>query len=134
MEVFFYGLFMDQDLLLKSGVEPENPRIGFLKDFELKIGNRASLIHSPGSRSYGVLMNCNKEALKRLYSEASVADYLPETVMVYTEDAAPTTAICYNLPPEKISGTNSKYANALYELAKTLDLPDTYLLKIRDMI
>jgi hypothetical protein len=28
IDIFFYGLFMDQDLLLKKGLNPSNPRQG----------------------------------------------------------------------------------------------------------
>ena len=44
MEVFFYGLFMDGNILLKNGIKPSNLRRGYLNDYALKIGNRASLI------------------------------------------------------------------------------------------
>jgi len=43
MEVFFYDLFMDRDLLMKKGIKPSNPRIACLPDYELKIGTPASL-------------------------------------------------------------------------------------------
>lgn len=30
MEVFFYGLFMDENILAKKGINPSNPRKGYL--------------------------------------------------------------------------------------------------------
>jgi len=53
MEVFFYGLFMDVTILLKNGIKPSNPRRGYLNDYALKIGNRASLNPCKNEKSYG---------------------------------------------------------------------------------
>lgn len=133
MEVFFYGLFMDESILAKNGVGAINPRKAYLQNYELRIGNRASLIPAPGEISYGILMTCDQNALQRLYSESSVADYLPETVTVGTDNLGPIEATCYNLPTEKISGTNSSYVESLYQLAKRLGFPQAYLQKIMDM-
>lgn len=133
MEVFFYGLFMDIELLSKQGVKASDPRKAYLDDYALKIGNRASLIPAEGERAYGMLMSLEEDAVQELYGEASVADYLPENVQVKTENKEPIEAICYNLPLEALSGTNAAYAQALYELALKLGFPDVYLLKIKKM-
>ena len=133
MQLFFYGLFMDQDLLAKKGVAAFNPRKAYLEDYSLKIGNRASLIPAEEDRAYGMLMSLEEDAVQELYGEAIVADYLPEYVQVKTENKEPIEAICYNLPLEALSGTNVAYAQALYELALKLGFPDAYLLKIKKM-
>ena len=49
-DVFFYGLFMDVDLLRENGVVPKNPRRGFAPNFALCIGQRATLVPSEGAR------------------------------------------------------------------------------------
>lgn len=133
MDVFFYGLFMDQTILINNDIEPRNPRKGYLKDFALKIGNRASLTPSPGEICYGLLMTCDKYALQKLYGEESVADYLPEEVTVFTGNNEASKAICYILPPELISGRNATYAMSLHQLAKKNDFPVSYLRQIQEM-
>ncbi|MEM8890760.1 MAG: gamma-glutamylcyclotransferase family protein [Bacteroidota bacterium] len=133
MEVFFYGLFMDTAILSKQGVKASNPRIAYLDDYSLKIGQRASLIPAKGERAYGLVMSLEEEAVQKLYSEASVADYLPEEVHIITSNNEGLKASCYNLPPASISGTNTSYAQSLYELAKRLDFPLDYLAKIKGM-
>ena len=85
MEVFFYGLFMDLDILIKNGVSPSNPRKGYLNNYTLKIGNRASLIPCEKEKAYGIIMTINDEEIIKLYAEKSVADYIPEEVKVITE-------------------------------------------------
>jgi hypothetical protein len=55
-KVFFYGLFMDESLLMKKGVHPSQPTIGYIDGYRLRIGRRATLVHDGSSRAYGVLM------------------------------------------------------------------------------
>lgn len=133
MEVFFYGLFMDQNILLKNRVMPSNPRTGYLNNFALKIGTRASLIPCKGEKSYGILMTVDKGEIQTLYAEASVSDYLPEEVNVITNTHESIKAVCYNLPSELLTGTNVSYAKSLYELAKQKGFPNDYLGKIKKM-
>jgi len=130
MDVFFYGLFMDEEILMKNGVAPSNPRKGYLNNYTLKIGNRASLIPADGEKAYGILMQVDDVKIKNLYAEKSVADYVPENVEIMTESNELVSATCYNLPLELLAGTNQNYAKLLYDLAKRLNLPSSYLEKI----
>jgi hypothetical protein len=47
---FFYGLFMDVDVLRNSGVAPADPRHAHVDHFALRIGERATLV--PSWRSF----------------------------------------------------------------------------------
>lgn len=133
MEIFFYGLFMDVTFLQEKGIKPSNPRKGYLNDYELKIGNRASLVPCRNEKSYGIVMTIDDEAIHDLYAEASVADYIPEEVSIMTGANESIRATCYNLPSGSISGTNELYAISLYKLAKQQGFPDDYLEKIKKM-
>lgn len=133
MEVFFYGLFMDVSILLKNGVTPSNPRRGYLNGYALKIGSRASLIPCKDARSYGIVMTVDRNAIRKLYAEASVADYIPEEVVIITDTNDSVKATCYNLPAELLTGTNESYTISLYELARKQGFPDDYLEKIEKM-
>lgn len=133
MEVFFYGLFMDVTLLLQKGINPSYPTKGFLNDYTLKIGKRASLVPSRGERAYGIVMTIDDLEIHKLYAETSVADYFPQNVKIITFDNHTIPARCYNLPIELLSGTNESYAISLYKLAKRQGFPDDYLEKIRKM-
>ncbi len=133
MEVFFYGLFMDTSILLKNGIVSSNPRISHLPDYALEIGNRASLVPVKGSNSYGLLMTCDEADIRKLYSELSVIDYVPEQVTVFVGSKEPVQATCYNLPPALLTGTNTTYANSLYQLARKIGFPKDYLAHIKTM-
>ena len=131
MKIFFYGLFMDESLLTAKGIVPSEVHLGFVDGFRLRIGERATLLHDPEGRAYGAMMDIAPGDATELYSEKSVADYLPEPVIVELMDGSKAEATCYNLPGDKTTGTNQKYAESLLVVAAKLGLPDSYLDEIR---
>jgi len=96
MNVFFYGLFMDAALLTKKGITPRSAEVGYVDEFALRIGERATLVSSAGARSYGVMMNISSDQAEELYSDKSVADYVPESVIVELSGGSKAEAKCYN--------------------------------------
>lgn len=130
--VFFYGLFMDESILASKGVRPRNSVIGFVDGFSLHIGKRATLLPEENSRAYGVLMEIAHDDVEMLYAEESVADYVAEPVIAILPDGSRVSAVSYNLPAAKLSGTNPEYALALLELAARLEFPESYLEHIRN--
>ena len=131
MKVFFYGLFMDERWLARKGIEPSEVSIGRVDGYGLRIGERATLVRRPGSHAYGVMMNIAPSEAAELYAEDSVADYVPEPVIVELMDGTRVDATCYNLPGEKVTGANKQYAQSLLDLATRLEFPDSYLDQIR---
>lgn len=77
---FFYGLFMDQGTLRDAGVAPLNPRRAYVEDFALRIGQRATLIPSPGARVYGMLFGLTHSEFDRLYAAPGLGRYRPEAL------------------------------------------------------
>ena len=132
IEVFFYGLFMDIDLLRSEGAEPLNVRAAFVPGFSLRIGQRAALVPVPNSRAYGILMELTHGEIEQLYSEPSVRVYRPEAVTAELGDGSHVAALCFNLPvaprPEE---ANPNYAAKLRDLARRLGFPSDYIDSIR---
>jgi len=131
LKVFFYGLFMDESLLATKGIRPSAISLGFVDGYGLRIGERATLVRCADSRAYGALMDVAPGEATQLYAEESVADYLPESVIVECMDGTRVAATCYNLPRDNVTGTNKEYAAALLDVAARLGLPDAYLDRIR---
>jgi len=102
--VFFYGLFMDEALLASRGIRVSGTRTGFADGFELRIGERATLVPCPGRRAFGVLMEAAPGELGSLYAEPSVADYVAETLEVTQADGSVVPVLCYNLPAANSPG------------------------------
>jgi len=122
---------MDERLLATKGIKPSRTSLGFVDGYRLRIGERATLVRRAGSRAYGAMMNLAPGEVAALYAEDSVADYLPEPVVVELMDGNQVEATCYNLPADKITGANSAYADSLLEVATRLNFPESYLDQIR---
>ena len=132
--VFFYGLFMDQEFLEAKGFSPRNLRYARLHDYELRIGERATLSPKLGACSYGTVMDMPAEELNTLYGSEGVEDYVAERVEVDTGEAEFLQALVYILPEEKVAGSNSEYAARLAEVAGKLGLADEYVEEIKRWI
>ena len=74
---FFYGLFMDREVLRKQGVEAANPRRAYVEGYALRIGRRATLLPAPGARAYGMLFALTHDELESLYSAPGLEAYRP---------------------------------------------------------
>ena len=94
IDVFFYGLFMDETLLRERGVTPENRRLAAIENFSLVIGMRATLVPCPGATVRGVVFSLSHSEVDALYSEASVSVYRPEAVSAQLADGAVVPALC----------------------------------------
>ena len=130
MLVFFYGLFMDESVLARKGIEPSEIAPGSVEDFTLRVGDRATLVPQSGSRAYGLVMTLAAEETEALYADDSVSDYLPESVRVELKNGNTVEATCYILPSSQIAGANKEYAAALLKLATELGFPESYLTQI----
>ena len=107
-DVFFYGLFMDVDLLRSKGAHPERPRVGWVEDTRLAIGARAALVPEPGSRAYGVVISLPEEEVQALYADESVSDYAPgpvEVTLAAAHRQRLATTCRTTKPPSRISTT-----------------------------
>ena len=132
MQTFFYGLFMDMDLLHGKGVRATNHRLARLDDYRLHIGARAALVRASGRTVYGVLMDVLEEDLQRLYAEPGLDTYVREDLEVTLSDGRRAVAIAYNLPALLLdSRPNVAYAQKLQSVGAKLGLPEEYLAQIR---
>src|SRR5258708_33866507 len=75
---FFYGLYMDLEILREAGVAPASPRRAYVADFALRIGQRAPLLPSPGARAYGMVYAVAHTELDRLYTAPGLEHSPPE--------------------------------------------------------
>ena len=131
IDAFFYGLFMDVDILRGNQVMPTNPRPAYLEGYALRIGQRATLLPSSGARAYGMLIALTHAELERLYAGPGLEHYRPEAVLARPLEGYPTPALCYNLreapsPDER----NPDYAVRLRGVLKKLGFPPEYVASV----
>jgi hypothetical protein len=129
---FFYGLFMDAQVLRQAGTKPSNFRRAYVVDFALRIGQRATLVPYPGSRAYGLVIALTHAELERLYSAPGLQVYRPEAVVAHTTDGEAIPALCYNLvqapdPHER----NAEYARRLRSVLEDLGFPVEYVESVK---
>lgn len=128
IDVFFYGLFMDDALLREKEINPLNRRVASVENFSLVIGDRATLVPFPGQTVYGVLYSLTHPELDKLYSEASVSVYRPEAVSAKLADGSVVPALCFNIPvPPSGNEKNPQYVSKLRDLAARIGLPESYV-------
>ena len=134
--VFFYGLFMDPDLLKSEGYNPGPLQIAHLKNYRLKLGSRTTLIPAPSSETWGTIMELPALELARLYSAPSVCDYLPQLVNCVVENKMEVEADVYILDPDEplAPPKNSTYAKQLLTICEKIGLPQTYQQEIEALI
>lgn len=132
--VFFYGLFMDAQLLTARGITPSGSSRAHVDGYRLVLGNRATLVPAAGFSAHGVLMHLERKELERLYADPSVSAYRPATVRAVLGDGTVVDALCYNLPQAPSSDPpNRDYARKLHELGIRLGLPAPYLATIKQV-
>ena len=128
LDGFFYGLFMDVNVLREAGTNPTNVRHAYVDDFALRIGKRATLIPSSGNRAYGMLIALSHRALDILYSAPGLEVYCPEALIAQPFEGEAVPALCYNLTnPPKPHERNPEYAEKLQRVLRELGFPEEYV-------
>jgi len=128
IEIFFYGLFMDVELLRSQAVVPMHARRAFVEGFTLRIGQRATLVPAAGACAYGMLMALTHHEMSQLYAAPWLQHYLPEAVLTHTMEGKAVPALCYNLAkPPSASERNPAYAAQLKAVLQALGFPAEYV-------
>ena len=123
-DIFFYGLFMDESVLRAKRIEPRAARKAVVRDYQLKIGQRAMLVRQSSSQAYGMVYALTDDEIDSLYSEPGLEMYHPEIVVVTFEDGSSSEVTTFNLQDE--TGTdkpNPEYVAKLRLVLERLGLP-----------
>ena len=94
---FFYGSYMNVDVLREVNLVPETWEVARLSGFDIDIRPRANLVRSDRYAVYGVVAPVSHPELARLYAHAHDVlgeSYLPEAVIVEV-DGSFRPALCY---------------------------------------
>ncbi|WP_162917217.1 gamma-glutamylcyclotransferase family protein [Dongia deserti] len=132
IDTFFYGLYMDDEVLAGMGVTPRSPRKASAAGFALRIGTRATLVRKRGGTVWGVVYALAPEELARLYGGAGLEAYQPEDIEVALENRAIIPARVYNLPlPPPPDERNPEYVEKLKAVLTRLRFPPDYIAGIQ---
>ena len=128
---FFYGLFMDSDILRENQVVAVNPRRAYVDGYVLCIGRRATLVPTLGARTYGMVFALTHDELEKLYTAPGLEQYRPEAILAHLMEGEPLPALCYNLRETPgFDETSTAYAARLRAALSKLEFPPEYVASI----
>lgn len=131
VDVFFYGLFMDADVLREHQVAAVDPRPAYADGYALRIGRRATLIPFAGQRAYGMVYALTEAELDRLYSGPGLDQYRPEPLLVQMLGGITLPVLCYVCPRPQPGEANAEYAARLRAVLQKLHFPPEYVKAVR---
>ncbi len=129
--VFFYGSFINRDVLARVAYEPKKIEVARLDGFDITARPLATL--SPSNRDcvYGILTTATHADLQRLYGEGWVRSYMPEAVLVTTQDGAVHPALCYISWSPTSDAPFDQYLDHIIQPAEKLGFPKWYIERLR---
>ena len=127
---FFYGSFINLDVLQKVDYVPEQLEVAKCNGFDIRVEPLATLVPARDSSVYGIVATATHAELARLYSQDWVGTYLRHAVTVETIDGKSRPALCYIAPVDEPKPPTSDYLDRIIGPAKEYGFPDWYIARI----
>ena len=131
---FFYGSFMNFEVLKKAGLVPEKYEVAKLSGFDICIQPLANLVRSDQHCVYGILTTATYEELRHLYvyaqNDLGGTYLLPEPVLVQTLDGKWRSALCYIAPMMEPRPPGNDYIDRIVRPARHFGFPDWYVARL----
>lgn len=133
ISVFFYGSFINVDVLKEVDVVPDDVRVAKLSGWDIHIGPIATIEPKDNACVYGIVVECSHEELERLYAQDWVGTYLPEPVLVEMMGLflPALTYIKWDFEP---GAPARDYVERIAAPAEALGFPEWYVAHIRSFI
>jgi hypothetical protein len=127
---FFYGSFINRDVLRQLDVVPDQVEVGRLGGFDIVIRPLANLVQTEQHSVYGILAAATHDELGRLYDYARNGlggIYLPEAVLVQTLAQTWRPALCYIAPELEPREPTNDYIDRIVIPARQHGFPGWYI-------
>jgi hypothetical protein len=127
---FFYGSYMNPDVLREVNLVPVEWEVARLQGFDISIRPRANLVRSDQHCVYGVVATATHAELVRLYAHAKDVlgeAYVPYPVCVETLDGKSRPALCYMAPEMADRPAELGYLELIFGPAREFGLPRWYI-------
>ena len=123
-DVFFYGLYMDEEILKSKGVVIRNQRKAYIDSYALRIGNLATLMRKDNSRAYGMVYAMTQKEIYSLYEGVGLEQYVTEALLCTLDDGNQIAVLCKNLVEVPKEGeSNDEYFVKLKECMEGYAFP-----------
>ena len=133
--VFFYGSYINLDVLAEVSMKPGEWQAARLLGFDLHIGPRANLLPNPNGVVHGTLGLCLHDDLARLYDDHAFGvlgeRYLPEAVLCVDAQGALRPAVTYVSHDMVNRPATHDYVERIAKPAAALGFPGDYVTHIR---
>ncbi len=130
VRVFFYGSYINPDVLAEAKLFPSQLEVARLEDFQIVIRPLANLDRSDRHSVHGVLTCATHAELTRLYEHASRVlggVYLPEAVLVVPDSGPPAAALCYISHTLEPAPASNEYIDRIVTPARRYGFPAGYI-------
>ena len=131
--VFFYGSYINFSVLREVDLVPERWEVARLDGFDIRIQPRANLVPSDQHCVYGIAATATHTELDRLYAHARDVlgeVYLPQAVLVQTQDGRWRPALCYLCPEMTPRPADSAYVERITGPARDFGFPKWYIARL----
>lgn len=126
--VFFYGSFINRQVLARGGLALERFEIARLWGFDIVIETLATLVPSDRHCVFGIACEVTHEQLRTLYAQDWLGgSYLPEAVLVETQGAQLLPALCFVAPARPPARPANDYLDWITAPAREYGFPDFYI-------
>jgi hypothetical protein len=128
--VFFYGSYMNTDVLKGVNVALEQFEVARVSGFDIVIRPRANMIRSDRHCVYGILATATHAELDRLYARAQSMfgqTYLPEAVLAETLSGTWIPSLTYIAPAMEAEAAANDYVERIVKPAKEFGFPPWYI-------
>ncbi len=113
VDVFFYGLYMDEEILKLKSVIPRNQRKALIDGYKLRIGKMATLLRDNNSQVSGLVYSLTHKEIDLLYKDSNLTEYVSEAISALIDDRYVCVLCCNLLNPPLDEEFNSEYYEKL---------------------
>lgn len=128
---FFYGSYMDPDVLRRFGAEPGTPERATLWGWRLAFTPHANIVQDKVTAVEGVVYGFSHDELDRLYGpDGYVTTYRPVPVTVEVGgEPRPAMTFVEDARPSRPDGN---YVEAFITICRKVDLPAQYVASVEE--
>src|SRR2546426_11825201 len=131
LQVFFYGSFMDTEVLRNLGVVPKKVETAELKNWSIIFSPLATIVRSEGDSVYGTIAELSQDQVRMLYTRDDLKHYNPVDITVATKRSKGVSAQCYISKPSTGQNPSEEYLRRVIQAAERLGFPPVYLARLR---
>ena len=131
---FFYGSFMRREVMALAGFEPATIQVVKLRGYDIDFDPHANIFRSDQHAICGILVYPSHAELNQMYQREGVGVFLPEAVILETDDFRHLPAICYMPPARGTQPADLAYVARIIECAQEHQFPSWYLNRLESVL